>query len=149
MSHPTRVHEKKETSTQSIVNIPLVSLHAKEKLAQDIPVQFISFLLVAIIVSVLLFWMFKKEKETTLSEQIVRRKSNLKYIVVMIRIIIIFIFFNFVISNTIVASGSMEPTLMTNDFAIFNRLAYLFNDIEGAISLRSGPKNTKAVFQSA
>lgn len=36
----------------------------------------------------------------------------------------------FVLQNTIVVSGSMEPTLMTHDIAIFNKLAYVFGDVE-------------------
>lgn len=36
----------------------------------------------------------------------------------------------FCVRNTIVASGSMEPTLMTHDIVVYNKLAYLFHPIE-------------------
>lgn len=36
----------------------------------------------------------------------------------------------FCVRNTIVASGSMEPTLMTHDIVIYNKLHYLFHPIE-------------------
>ena len=36
----------------------------------------------------------------------------------------------FVVRNTIVASGSMEPTLMTKDIVIYNKLAYVMGDVE-------------------
>lgn len=39
------------------------------------------------------------------------------------------ILFKFVICNTIISSGSMEPTLMTGDYVIINRLAYTAKDI--------------------
>ena len=44
--------------------------------------------------------------------------------------ITIFILFNFVFMITSVASGSMEPTLMTGGNTVMNRLAYVFDEVE-------------------
>lgn len=42
----------------------------------------------------------------------------------------VIIFFTMVICNTRVVSGSMEPTLMTGDIAIYNRLAYKWKNVQ-------------------
>lgn len=47
----------------------------------------------------------------------------------MITVLLLTLFMRFSIANTIVASGSMEPTLMTGDIVIYNRLAYVLRDI--------------------
>lgn len=45
-------------------------------------------------------------------------------------VIVTVLFLRFVIINTIIASGSMEPTLMTGNFAIYNQLAYKLHEVE-------------------
>ena len=47
-----------------------------------------------------------------------------------IAIVCILILYNFCIKNTRVASGSMEPTLMTGDYMVVNKLAYVVKDIK-------------------
>jgi len=39
-------------------------------------------------------------------------------------------FFTVVVRNTVIASGSMEPTLMTGDIALYNKLAYDITDVQ-------------------
>ena len=43
-------------------------------------------------------------------------------------VISVFVIFQFVLLSGTVVSGSMEPTLMTGDWVIYNRLAYLKNE---------------------
>ena len=59
-----------------------------------------------------------------------KRKWITELIVSCVQIGLVLFILLFVVRNTIVASGSMEPTLMTNDIVIFNKLAYVFNPIE-------------------
>lgn len=60
------------------------------------------------------------------------RKSKLRkeIIITGIQFGIVAIILLFVVRNTIVASGSMEPTLQTYDIAIYNKLAYVFDNAE-------------------
>ena len=60
-----------------------------------------------------------------------KKKSIIKEVIIAcIQIGAFAIVLLFVVQNTIVVSGSMEPTLMTHDIAIFNKLAYVFGDVE-------------------
>ena len=47
-----------------------------------------------------------------------------------IPLILIYIIFYVVLLPTIIASGSMEPALMTGDIAVYNKMAYVSNNIE-------------------
>lgn len=47
-----------------------------------------------------------------------------------IRALCTIIFFTVIVRNTTIASGSMEPALMTGDIAVYNKIAYTFTDIE-------------------
>lgn len=63
--------------------------------------------------------------------QKMRRITNICSIISMlITVIAVVVLFRFCICNTIVKSGSMEPTLQTGDFVIFNRLAYVAHDVQ-------------------
>lgn len=60
-----------------------------------------------------------------------RNRSFLKEIIIScIQLGILAVILLFCVRNTIVASGSMEPTLMTHDIVIYNKLHYLFHPIE-------------------
>lgn len=48
---------------------------------------------------------------------------------IVIPVIVVIFVMNFVLLITNIKSGSMEPTLKTGDFVIYNRLAYINNDI--------------------
>lgn len=43
---------------------------------------------------------------------------------------LIVFFLRFAIANTVVASGSMEPTLKTGDIVLYNKFAYLVHDVQ-------------------
>ena len=58
-----------------------------------------------------------------------RRIWTAYWIYIAITVLLLTLFMRFAIANTIVASGSMEPTLMTGDIVIYNRLAYVLWDI--------------------
>ena len=73
----------------------------------------------------------KKNRENENIINKMRRREN-KYIIISAAIIIvcILIFYSLCIKNTRVASGSMEPTLMTGDYVFINKLAYAVKDVE-------------------
>lgn len=59
------------------------------------------------------------------------RKKFLKEVVAScVQIGVVAVLLLFIVRSTVVASGSMEPTLMTNDIVIFNKLAYVFAPVE-------------------
>lgn len=58
------------------------------------------------------------------------RKFITEVILSCIQLGVLAFFLMFCVRNTIVASGSMEPTLMTHDIVIYNKLHYLFKPIE-------------------
>lgn len=70
------------------------------------------------------------EKET----RIIRKMRNIRTTSTLLRYTIqaacIIILFTFGLQNTIVASGSMEPTLMTGEMVLYNRLAYVFREVQ-------------------
>lgn len=81
----------------------------------------------------------KKEQKTVLKSSVLgrrmvremnRRKVFAELVSSTLFMASVFIFFVFIVKNTIVASGSMEPTLMTGDCVIFNQLAYKFTDVQ-------------------
>lgn len=60
-----------------------------------------------------------------------RRISNICSLILMLVVVgAAIVFFNFAVCNTVVMSGSMEPTLLTGDLVVFNRLSYVANDIQ-------------------
>ena len=71
-------------------------------------------------------------EEKLAEEEEKRRKNEINFILIrlIISTLVILVFFSFLIRNTVVVSGSMEPTLMTGDYVVYNKLAYLFKDIQ-------------------
>lgn len=63
-----------------------------------------------------------KENPLTKSRRFLEKLSFLKYIAYVVFLIL---FFTFVLKPGHVSSGSMEPTIMTHDIVVFNRLAYI------------------------
>ena len=72
----------------------------------------------------------KKLKKEKPIEKMRRIQTNSILIRFAIQAAVVIIFFTVVIRNTIVMSGSMEPTLVTGDYAIYNKLAYKFVDVQ-------------------
>lgn len=71
-----------------------------------------------------------EHKESNIIDK-TRKKENIVILIVgIVSIICILVFFTFCIKNTRVASGSMEPTLMTGDYVIINKLAYVTKDVQ-------------------
>lgn len=64
------------------------------------------------------------------SKRMRERKFITEVIVSCVQLGILTIFLLFCVRNTIVASGSMEPALMTNDIVIYNKLSYIFKPIQ-------------------
>lgn len=66
--------------------------------------------------------------------KILRKRTQIIWIAywiyIAVTVILLGLFMRFATANTIVASGSMEPALMTGDVVIYNRLAYVFRDIQ-------------------
>lgn len=59
-----------------------------------------------------------------------RRQNNAMLIKLIVQVAIILIFFTVIFRNTVVSSASMEPTLVTGDFAVFNKLAYTHSQVD-------------------
>ena len=76
----------------------------------------------------------KAEKEEPQESNILRRYRNKRFVVnaatMAIGLGCLLACFGLAIKTTVVASGSMEPTLMTGDVNVFNRLAYVKHDIQ-------------------
>lgn len=66
--------------------------------------------------------------------RILKKRNKIAWITywvyIAVTVILLGLFMRFATANTIVASGSMEPTLMTGDVVIYNRLAYVFNNVQ-------------------
>ncbi len=69
----------------------------------------------------------KKEKPV---DKMRRIQTNSLLVRFAIQAALVVIFFTIVIRNTIVMSGSMEPTLVAGDYAVYNKLAYKFVDVQ-------------------
>lgn len=72
----------------------------------------------------------KVERNKERSRRMRERKFITEVIVSCVQLGLLAVVLLFVVRNTIVASGSMEPTLMTNDIVIYNKLSYVFHSVE-------------------
>lgn len=87
----------------------------------------------------------KKEKKVKKSDtqetfhteegkRILKKRNKIAWVTywvyIAITVVLLGLFMRFATANTIVASGSMEPTLMTGDVVIYNRLAYVLNNVQ-------------------
>lgn len=76
----------------------------------------------------------KSEKETPKESDVLRRYKNKRSVVgaatAAVGLGCLLALFSVAIKTTVVASGSMEPTLMTGDVNVFNRLAYVNHEVQ-------------------
>lgn len=76
----------------------------------------------------------KPEKEENKESDVLRRYKNKRFVVnaatTAVGLVSLLVCFGVAVKTTVVASGSMEPTLMTGDMNVFNRLAYIQNDVQ-------------------
>lgn len=66
-----------------------------------------------------------KENPLTKSRRFLNVIGGWKYV---LYVILLILFFQFILKPGHITSGSMEPTIMTDDIVIYNRLAYLANE---------------------
>lgn len=69
----------------------------------------------------------RKNKKSSIIE---KKIMQAELISVSMCLLSVLIFFTCIVKNTVIVSGSMEPTLMTNDCALYNKLAYVFKEVE-------------------
>lgn len=76
----------------------------------------------------------KVEKESSKKSTQATKMNNIRTISTLVRFTVqaacVVAFFTVVVRNTVIASGSMEPTLMTGDIALYNKLAYEITDVQ-------------------
>lgn len=76
----------------------------------------------------------KPEKEEARESDVLRRYRNKRFVsnavTTAIGLASIIVCFGVAVKTTVVASGSMEPTLMTGDVNVYNRLAYVVHDVQ-------------------
>lgn len=74
----------------------------------------------------------EKSDETEMDRKIRKMKKSFTIgdiLSIVIPIVVVVFIMNFVLLITNIKSGSMEPALKTGDFVVYNRLAYINNDI--------------------
>ena len=71
----------------------------------------------------------KKEKNSRIEPVDFRGKHNF-FISLCVLVVVILVIFKCLISINYISSGSMEPTLMTGDITLYNRLAYVNSDVQ-------------------
>lgn len=75
-----------------------------------------------------------EEDKAKIESKQLNRLLNISTICKLIRYTVqagcVIVFFTMVVCNTRIVSGSMEPTLMTGDIAIYNRLAYKWKNVQ-------------------
>ena len=91
---------------------------------------------------------FDQKQESLEPEQEPSDKNELFHwiLTLAIAVIIALCVNRFVLVNAEIPSGSMENTIMTGDRVFGNRLAYIFGDRNGSISLSSDTRMTKSSF---
>jgi len=85
----------------------------------------------------------KKSKQATKMNNI-HTISNLVCLTVQAACVIVF--FTVVVRNTVVASDSMEPTLMTGDIVLYNKLAYKITEVQRGDIIAFWSDETKELF---
>lgn len=71
----------------------------------------------------------KTEKKNNILVSVNTLFTEKKSVLIIVYSVLLILFLNFIVGLSHITSGSMEPTLNINDFMVYNRLAYIKNDV--------------------